>query len=287
VIRAAPEGMNASGYADLVAKIPSGADWLAADACGVEAIDPSVWNTVQQQLRHWSADPAGVRSRQPEALRGLITGLLMTGFAMQAARSSRPASGAEHQFSHLWDMEHHTYNGTAPSHGFKVGIGSLASVAMYEALLGLPLASLDVEAVVAAWPEAAAIEREIASLFTIEELAAKAREESLCKHPTRERLRRDLHGLKTAWPELCHRLRTQLVPYDELQDMLAAAGAPYASEQIGISPERLAASYRKAYHIRRRFTILDLARRTGTFDDALKTIFAKPDCAYQNSKGVI
>ena len=151
----------------------------------------------------------------------------------------------------------------------------------------MPLASLDVEAVVSAWPEAAAIESEIASLFTIEELAAKAREESLGKHPTRERLRRELETLKTAWPELCRRLRTQLVPFQELQDRLTAVGAPYASEQIGISSERLEASYRKAYHIRRRFTILDLARRTGMFEDALQTIFAKPESTDQNSKCVI
>src|SRR5690606_24859508 len=135
VIGGAPDGMNASGYADLVAKIPAGADWMAAEACGEETIDGAVWKTVQQRLRQWCANADGVPRRDPTAIHGLISGLLMTGFAMQAARSSRPASGAEHQFSHLWDMEHHTHNGAAPSHGFKVGIGSLASVAVYEALL--------------------------------------------------------------------------------------------------------------------------------------------------------
>ena len=57
------------------------------------------------------------------------------GFAMQAARNSRAASGAEHQFSHLWDMQHHTHEGKAPSHGFKVGIGTLAVTALYEFVL--------------------------------------------------------------------------------------------------------------------------------------------------------
>jgi glycerol-1-phosphate dehydrogenase [NAD(P)+] len=75
-----------------------------------------------------------VRDGKIEALHNLTVGLMMTGFAMQAACSSRPASGAEHQFSHLWDMEHHTHNGRIPSHGFKVGIGSLASTALYESL---------------------------------------------------------------------------------------------------------------------------------------------------------
>ena len=37
-----------------------------------------------------------------------MEGLLLGGLAMQINKSSRPTSGAEHQFSHLWNMEHHT-----------------------------------------------------------------------------------------------------------------------------------------------------------------------------------
>lgn len=275
VVGAAPDGMNASGYADLVAKVPAGADWLAADACGEEAINPAVWETVQSRLRHWVGNPEGVASRDPETVRGLITGLLMTGFAMQAARSSRPASGAEHQFSHLWDMEHHTFRGGVPSHGFKVGIGSLASTALYDALLKLPLADLDVEQAVAVWPDEPEIKQEIEELFEIEELAAKAREESMAKHPTPSRLRSQLERLKGVWPELAKRLHRQLFPYAELRDMLRAAGAPADSVDIGISHDRLLLSCRKAYMIRRRFTVLDLARRTGRFRDAIAGLAAR------------
>lgn len=275
VIGTAPDGMNASGYADLVAKIPAGADWLAADAAGIEEMNPAAWDTVQRRLRQWCADPEGIPRRNPEAVRGLITGLLMTGFAMQTARSSRPASGAEHQFSHLWDMEHHTHNGAAPSHGFKVGIGSLASTALYEALLKMPLGGFEVQEAVDTWPDAAAMEREIEELFDIEELAAKARQESFAKHPSREQLREQLTTLKAAWPTLAERLRAQLLPYAELRGMLAAAGAPVDSREIGISPERLALSCRKAYHIRRRYTVLDLARRMGKFDEAIAGMTAR------------
>lgn len=57
---------------------------------------------------------------------------------MQWSKSSRPASGAEHQFSHLWDMEGHVHQGLAPSHGFKVGLATLAIASLYEELLHLP-----------------------------------------------------------------------------------------------------------------------------------------------------
>jgi len=275
VIAAAPEGMNAAGYADLIAKCPAGADWILADALGEEPIDPFAWGTVQSRLRQWMADPAGVARRDPDVLRRVTTALMTTGFAMQAAMNSRCASGAEHQFSHLWDMEHHTVGGLAPSHGFKVGIGSLASTRMYEALFAAGIDSLDVEATVEKWPEAAANAQDIDALFSHGELAAKAREESAAKNLTRDELRAQLTNLKHVWPELQPRLAQQLVPSRELADMLRAAGCPAEPEAIGITQDRLRRSYLQAYHIRRRFTVLDVARRTGLMEPALKMIFSK------------
>jgi glycerol-1-phosphate dehydrogenase [NAD(P)+] len=57
VIARAPGGMNASGYADLLAKNVAGADWILADAMGVEPLDPSAWDTVQGLLRSWVVEP--------------------------------------------------------------------------------------------------------------------------------------------------------------------------------------------------------------------------------------
>ncbi len=152
VIAQAPRGMNAAGYADLFAKGVAGADWILADAAGVEPIDRAVWSTVQDFLPSWVDSPGGVARAEPACLRRLVVGLMMSGFAMQAARTSRPASGADHQFSHLWDMQHHAHNGAAPSHGFKVGIGTLASLELYEVLLRRDLDRLDIDAALARWP---------------------------------------------------------------------------------------------------------------------------------------
>lgn len=273
IIAAAPEGLNASGYADLAAKCPAGADWILADFLGVEAINRPAWDMVQTYLRKWMADPAGLRERNIESVRGVTVALMMTGFAMQAARTSRCASGAEHQFSHLWDMQHHTHNGQAPSHGFKVGIGSLASLALYEALQGLHINDLDVDAAVKAWPEADANSREIAALFDDEQVARIARTESALKLIATDALRTQLEQLKKGWPELNRRLAAQLIPHRAFKDMLREAGAPVESEQIGIDAARLRRSYTQAYHIRRRFTVLDVARRTALFEPALNVVF--------------
>ena len=67
VVCHAPKRLTATGYGDLIEKIPAGADWILADALGIEPINEYVWNMVQGPLRG-----LGVR-RLP---RVLVCGLL-------------------------------------------------------------------------------------------------------------------------------------------------------------------------------------------------------------------
>jgi glycerol-1-phosphate dehydrogenase [NAD(P)+] len=273
VIRRAPPEMTASGYADLLAKITAGADWILADAMGAEAIDPRAWAIVQGGLRDALADPAGARAGKESAIAPLVEGLMLGGFAMQWSKTSRPASGAEHQFSHLWDMEHHTHNGEAPSHGFKVGLATLAVTALYEQLLAQPFHELDVAAAVAAWPDPKAAEARARKLFAGEEFVETAVTETLAKQILRADLQAQLETLRAKWPALRAAVRAQLLPLAEVKQRLQAVGAPTEPEEIGLTRERVRASFMRAQHIRRRFTVLDLALRTGTLDRALSGIF--------------
>ncbi len=273
VIARAPAPMNAWGYADLLAKNVAGADWILADAAGVEPIDPDVWETVQDRLKDWIGDPGGVAAGDPAVLANLVEGLMMSGFAMQAYKTSRPASGADHQFSHLWDMQGHVHDGVAPSHGFKVAVGTLASVALYEVLLDLDLKDVDVDRAVADWPSVDRVERRILESFGPGPLAEKSIQETRAKHPDPNELREQLIRLRDAWPELRARLTAHLIPFDDVRDRLRAVGGPQGPEDVGVSRERLRLAYDQAYYIRRRFTILDVMRRLGLFDQALARLF--------------
>ncbi len=76
----------------------------------------------------------------------------MSGFAMQACRKSRPASGADHLFSHIWEMQHHRdVNGELISHGFQVAIGTLASTALIEVVFARDLTQVEIESVCEQW----------------------------------------------------------------------------------------------------------------------------------------
>jgi glycerol-1-phosphate dehydrogenase [NAD(P)+] len=273
IIRNAPAEMTASGYADLFAKVPAGADWILADELGVEAIEPTAWSIVQDGLHDALAFPDGAREGKVEAISPLVEGLMLGGFAMQWSRTSRPASGAEHQFSHLWDMTHHTHNGKAPAHGFKVGIATLYLSALYEQLLHHPVEQLDIGSCCANWPEWEQQETRAKEMFANAGFIDTVLTETRAKYVTREELRKQLETLKARWTVIKERLSRQLLPSAEVKHRLQLVGAPVEPEDIGVSRARLRECFLLAQHLRRRFTILDVAVRTACLDLWLDNIF--------------
>ena len=131
VLARAPARMAAWGYGDLAGKVVAGADWVLADALGIESINPQPFARVQDDLPAWLAQPKQLAAGDPQALAALMTGLLVSGFAIQAHGNSRPASGSDHQFSHLWEMEGLQVNGEPAAHGACVGVGCVAMLALY------------------------------------------------------------------------------------------------------------------------------------------------------------
>lgn len=277
VVATAPTDMTASGYGDLYAKVACGADWIIADMIGNEPIDPLSWGIVQGGLRDALADPAGAKAGDPEALKRLIEGLFLGGFALQAyPKTSRPASGAEHQISHMLNMDHFVMkNGQMPSHGFQVSIGTLVSLSFYEQLLKTDMKSLDVEACVAAWPsleEQKNHSREVFKGTGFEEFCANEIAE---KYVTPEQLRKELTIIRDNWDELKKRLEEQLISVEETVRRFKAIGAPTMPEDIDCGRGKLRETIKRAQHIRRRYTIMDLALRIGKFDEWLDGIFGK------------
>ncbi len=276
IAAAAPAKMSASGYADLIAKIPAGADWMLADAVGSDPMDTYAFDMVQNGLKDALDDPAGVASGNVKKVEQLSEGLLLSGFAMQAARSSRPASGAEHQFSHLWDMEHLEFDGKPVSHGFKVGIGTLASTAFFEMLLEAPVESLDVEACVKAWKSWEETEKDIYSIFNNDvEFVSRCLKETREKHVGGEELRRQLEALKASWSGLRGRIQKQIIPFSEVRRRLKLVGAPYEPEHIGLTRARFLNSFRRIPYMRSRYTVIDVAFRCGWMEEWLDRLFGK------------
>src|SRR5919202_3430146 len=157
VLVGAPAQMNSTGYGDLLGKVTAGPGWILADALDVEPIDPRAWPLVQDSLRDWTGKPERLHAGDPEAIEQLFEGLIMDVVAMQISASSRPASGSEHRFSHLWEMQALGHGEAPVPHGFKVGVGSIAAAALYERVLTCDLTRMDIDALCRAWPSREAV----------------------------------------------------------------------------------------------------------------------------------
>ena len=253
ILDGAPPEMFAAGYADLMAKIPAGADWIVVDQLGMEPIRADVWELVQTPLRDNLSDPADVKR--------VFMGLAATGYAMQLYRESRPASGAEHLMSHIWEMEDLKFQGEVVSHGFKVSVGTVAATALFEALFSLS----EKEARRYAEPglSRAAREAEIDVLLIRGCYGAEAKKIALDKFLEGEALRERRELLYRNWDVLQERLRRQLYPLAELKAMLKKAHCPTTPAEIGLESEQFIHGVAAAQLIRKRYTILDVVYELG------------------------
>ncbi|MGH3145729.1 MAG: sn-glycerol-1-phosphate dehydrogenase, partial [Rubrobacter sp.] len=77
-------------------------------------------------------------------------------------------------------------------------------------------------------------------------------------------------------PDLRGHLAEQLMPAEQIREMLRAAGCPTKPTEIGLGWEEFEATYSRARTIRKRYTVLDLAAEAGVFDECVEELFA-PD----------
>lgn len=127
VFSKAPYRLTASGISDLLGKYTALIDWEISHMVTGEYICNRVceleFSALKEVCDNISLLQGDIASPDTmNAYERLMYALLLSGIAMQMIGNSRPASGAEHHISHLWEME--VINGPLDAyHGEKVSIG--------------------------------------------------------------------------------------------------------------------------------------------------------------------
>lgn len=132
VIKNAPDKLIKSGLGDILGKYVSLADWKIAHLVTGEhycektaKLVTDALNAVTDLVKNDSLDGDEFYLQTTYAL-------LLSGLAMQIVGSSRPASGAEHHFSHLLTVAPPSLGiHTDALHGESVGVGTLAMAEHY------------------------------------------------------------------------------------------------------------------------------------------------------------
>ena len=275
VISTAPGEMTAAGYADLAAKVPAGGEWVIANFLGKAPLRPEAWHVVHDYLDDQLSNPEGVARNEPDAIADLFEGLTLSGFAMQAAQSSRPASCCDHLFSHILDMTAHRYHGKLQSHGFQVAIGTLTMCAVFDQFFKMDFSGLDIDKCVDKWPSLEEEQRRAIEIFKDFPAPMLGYNEITRKYDGPEVVRQQLTKFKAEWPQLMERLRKLVYPFDKMQALFKAAGAPYDPSMIGVTRRQLHNMFEKVQLMRYRINILDLAKRGGFYDQLVEPLFAK------------
>ncbi|HHG90615.1 MAG TPA: iron-containing alcohol dehydrogenase [Devosia sp.] len=276
IIAAAPDAMTSWGYGDLAGKVPAGGDWILADALGVEPLDDLAWPLVQNHLSGWLANPAALARGDFSAIARLFAGLSVVGLAMEFHGSSRPASGADHQIAHLWEMEGLQFDGRHVSHGACVAVGCMTTLAMYDWLIEQDLSTLDPARIISSAPTLGDKYALIDATFDDARIIRRAREETRAKHLAPEALGERLETLVSIWPDLQARLSSHLMRAPDMAKLLRAAGAPVNASDIGVSPGHLRETFFASRFIRSRYTLPDLLEEAGLLNRAVDTVIVPP-----------
>jgi glycerol-1-phosphate dehydrogenase [NAD(P)+] len=136
IISKAPYRMLSSGCADVVSNMSAVADWELAHKLKNEEFSShaAVLAKTAAQLLIEHADE--IRPKAEESVWLAVKAMIVSGVAMSVAGSTRPASGAEHMFSHMLDhlgpgIVLKGNKGKSPMHGEQCGVGAIMMVYLH------------------------------------------------------------------------------------------------------------------------------------------------------------
>ena len=132
----APMQLLLAGVGDMLAKITSLREWKLAKIIVGEDYCPVIAALVENALEKVMNQTEGLLKRDPEAVKAVMEGLVIAGIGMNFAGVSRPASGMEHYFSHIWDMRSLAFEDAKfEQHGIQAGLGTLYTLMAYEKIV--------------------------------------------------------------------------------------------------------------------------------------------------------
>lgn len=132
ILKDAPMPMLTAGFGDIIGKFTSLADWRLSHQLNGEYYCPEVAGVIEAAVETCAANAQALAQREPQAIQAMTEALILSGLAMGMVGVSRPASGAEHQMAHYWEMDALRRGEVHPLHGNAVGVGTVLAASLYE-----------------------------------------------------------------------------------------------------------------------------------------------------------
>lgn len=260
-LTSAPQSMIAAGFGDMLGKYTSIADWRMGALLWDEPYDEQIAQRTLAAVQQCADNVQGIGHAAPNAVRILFDALVESGYCMLDFGQSRPASGAEHHYSHFWEMKLLHAGRPAILHGAKVGVATVLVANLYDQVRSLSQAQVADLLESSTLPDR---DEEIAAIHTA--YGGEAEEvigdqlRFLDLTPTDyDRLKR---RILDRWDEI-QAIAAQVPPAAQVAQLLQTAGGPATVAAIGLSTEEQALAVANAHYLRDRFTVRKLARVLG------------------------
>ncbi|MBE5921711.1 MAG: sn-glycerol-1-phosphate dehydrogenase [Lachnospiraceae bacterium] len=245
----APFRLTASGISDLMGKYTALLDWRVCHIVTNEYLCEEVYKLEFEAVREVESVLTEIRGGNSACMEKLMYALILSGLAMQMIGNSRPASGAEHHVSHLWEME--IINDYIDAlHGEKVSVGLILCLEYYEKIReAIKKGTCEVV-------DGRAYETELLQ----QTFGAKGKyQEALDENNPNVMAGLDLANLQVKLPQIAEELE-RLPGSAEMQKLLANAGCVTTMSDLQIPSELKNVTLKLCPYVRRRLTLLRLAK---------------------------
>ncbi|MGI6191949.1 MAG: sn-glycerol-1-phosphate dehydrogenase [Christensenellales bacterium] len=235
ILKNAPMRMLWAGFGDIMAKFLSICEWKISNIVTGEYFCDNVSDIMRTTARKVIEYAPGIPKRDPEAIQAISEGLVAAGMAMSFAEMSRPASGLEHHFSHMWEMMALERGKPYDLHGIQVGVATLLVCEIYDKLLSFK-------------PDRAKAEKFLKE-FNSEEWEANVRrvfgdtapeifaiEKKAGKNAPENHARR-MNNIIERWDEIHKTMEEELPDYRKLYEAMKIVGMPMTPEELDLSKQ--------------------------------------------------
>jgi glycerol-1-phosphate dehydrogenase [NAD(P)+] len=235
ILCAAPERMLMAGLGDMLAKYLSICEWRIAHLVTGEYYCENIAGLVRVSLARIVASAEGLRNREEAAVTRVMEGLVLSGIAMAYAGVSRPASGLEHYFSHMWEMMALDRGLPLELHGIQVGVGTLLTLRIWETLKSLTPSREHAERFIREFDERQ-WETRLRGIFgkasdQIIKTAGAERRNNPQAHARR------LNSILEHWPDILRTAAEELPRLQEVESLLRRMNMPVKPADIGFSED--------------------------------------------------
>ena len=256
--------MLKAGLGDMLAKYISILEWRISHLVTGEDYCGEIASLVRNALEKCAAQTDGLLAREDAAVEAVFDGLVLGGMAMTLAGASRPASGVEHYFSHLFDMRHLAFGTHQELHGIQCAAATGIAADLYRKTLNI---KPDREKALA---YARGFDRErwnrrLRALVGPGAEAMIALEEREGKYDRRKHEKR-LDAILASWDEITRIIREELPSGEKLDGIMKKLSLPGSVGELA-DPETLREIFFATKDIRDKYVLSRLLWDLGELED--------------------